>query len=352
MPLDLDLGISNLPFKITVQMMLDIARRAINMHSYEELQQAYEHDRCIKISDDLIRYVVNELGRIVYEYDQQQCQEAEKSRQEGNAPTKGAPGHHGGILYIEMDGAMFNTRKQKDGSTWRENKLGAAFNSMDIVSHKTASGKEAHKILKREFISYVGDADTFKAHLYALALRCGLKTADTVVIISDGAKWIKGFKETYCSDLNAVHILDYTHVKENIFKFANVFIRGKNQKRVWAEKLKDLVKEGKIDEALKMAEPYKDCRKAGIPNIYTYLEHNRNCMDYPSYVKAGYFIGSGLIESANKAVMQERLKLPGMRWDVDAAQRVLALKCKYDSGLWDSLVVPLIYKAYSVPMPK
>ena len=79
-------------------MMLDIARRAINMHSYEELQQAYEHDRCIKISDDLIRYVVNELGRIVYEYDQQQCQEAEKSRQEGNAPTKGAPGHHGGIL--------------------------------------------------------------------------------------------------------------------------------------------------------------------------------------------------------------------------------------------------------------
>ncbi len=219
----------------------------------------------------------------------------------------------------------------------------------DIVSHKTASGKGTHKILSREFISYVGDADTFKAHLYAVAMRRGLKAANTVVIISDGAKWIKGFRETYCSDLNVVHILDYTHVKENIFKFANVFIRGKNQKHVWAEKLKDLVKAGKIDEALKMAEPYKDCRKPGIPNIYTYLEHNRDCMNYPSYVEAGYFIGSGLIESANKSVMQERLKLPGMRWDVDAAQRVLALKCKYDSGLWDSLVVPLIYKAYSMP---
>ena len=331
-------------------MMLDIARRAINAHSYEELQHAYEHDRCIKISDDLIRFVVNELGRIVYEYDKEECQKAEKFRKSGNTVAQeGSDRRHGGILYIEMDGAMFNTRKQKDGSTWRENKLGAVFSSFDIVSHKTASGKEAHKILKREFISYVGDADTFKAHLYALALRCGLKTAKTVVILSDGAKWIKGFRETYCSDLNVVHILDYTHVKENIFKFANAVIRGKNQKHVWAEKLKELVKAGKIEEALKMAEPYKECRKPGIPNIYTYLENNRDCIDYPRYVEAGYFIGSGLIESANKSVMQERLKLPGMRWDVDAAQRVLALKCKYDSGLWDSLVVPLIYKAYSVP---
>lgn len=329
--------------------MLDIARRAINTHSYEELQQAYEHDRCIKISDDLIRAVVNELGRIVYEYDKQQCQQAEQARKSTNAAVQDQNIRHGGILYIEMDGAMFNTRKQKDNSTWRENKLGAVFSSLDIIYHKTRSGKEAHKILKREFISYVGDADTFKAHLYALALRCGLNTADTVVIISDGAKWIKGFRETYCSNINAVHILDYTHVKENIFKFANVFIRGKKQKHVWAEQLKDLVKEGRIDEALKMAEPYKDCRKAGIPNIYTYLEHNRDCMNYPEYVKAGYFIGSGLIESANKSVMQERLKLPGMRWDVDAAQRVLALKCKYDSGLWDSVVVPLVYEAFSMP---
>ena len=61
-----------------------------------------------------------------------------------------------------------------------------------------------------------------------------------------------------------------------------------------------------------------------------------------------FTIGSGVIESGNRYVMQERLKLPGMRWDVDAAQKVLALKCKYDSGLWQSLVVPLVYKEYGL----
>ena len=35
------LGIDQLPFKMTVKMMIDIARRAINAHSYEELQQIH-----------------------------------------------------------------------------------------------------------------------------------------------------------------------------------------------------------------------------------------------------------------------------------------------------------------------
>ena len=66
------MGIDKLPFKISVAMMLDIARRAINAHSYEEQQQAYEQDRGILISDDQIRFVVNELGAIIYDYDNEQ----------------------------------------------------------------------------------------------------------------------------------------------------------------------------------------------------------------------------------------------------------------------------------------
>lgn len=141
-------------------MMLDIARRAINSHSYEELQRACEHDRCIKISDDLIRMVVNELGSIVYEYDKEECQKAEQLHKAGNTVTQeeGSNRRHGGVLYIEMDGAMFR----------RMTLLGARISLVlyfDIVSHKTASGKEAHKILSREFISYVGDADIQSAPL-------------------------------------------------------------------------------------------------------------------------------------------------------------------------------------------
>jgi len=46
--------------------------------------------------------------------------------------------------------------------------------------------------------------------------------------------------------------------------------------------------------------------------------------------------------------MQERLKLPGMRWDIGNAQKVLAAKSKCDSGLWDKVVVPLVYKRFGL----
>ena len=221
-PLDISLGIDKLPFKISVAMMLDIARRAINAHSYEEQQQAYEQDRGILISDDQIRFVVNELGAIIYDYDNEQKDAALKQLAAG--AVRSGPRH--GILYIEMDGAMFNTRRQNDGSTWRENKLGTIFSSMDIKYRKSKKGKEEHEILEREFISYVGDADTFKAHLYAAALRKGLNSAKTAVIISDGAKWIKSFKDIYCQGMDVVHILDFSHLKENIYKFASYFVRS------------------------------------------------------------------------------------------------------------------------------
>ena len=56
-----------------------------------------------------------------------------------------------------------------------------------------------------------------------------------------------------------------------------------------------------------------------------------------------------MIESGNRSVMQERLKLPGMRWSVESAQFVLTLKCKYDSNLWESVVV-LTAATYFVAM--
>jgi len=346
-PLDIALGIDRLPFKMTIEMMLDIARRSINARSYQELERYYEHDRHIEISDDQIREVVDTLGDIVYEYDKAQM---EAARNGLCTPPEGS--HRGGTLYIEMDGAMFNTRdKPKEGSSYRENKLGIVFHSSDIHYHTTKTGKEAHRIYEREYISYVGDADTFKAHLFAVALRNGLRTVDEVVIISDGAPWIKAFRDEYCQGLKVTLILDLCHLKENIHAFAKVAVRGKNRKNQWPEELIDLITSGKSKEALKKVEPYKNFRKPGVPNLYNYLESNLDRINYPSYWERGLFVGSGAIESANKTVMQERLKLSGMRWKTAKAQGVMALKCKYDSGKWDNLVVPLVYAHYGLRPP-
>jgi predicted transposase YbfD/YdcC len=51
-------------------------------------------------------------------------------------------------------------------------------------------------------------------------------------------------------------------------------------------------------------EPYKGkTLPAGVVNPYTYIEHNRNKIDYDEYKRQGYYIGSGPIEKGNKTVV-------------------------------------------------
>ena len=86
---------------------------------------------------------------------------------------------------------------------------------------------------------------------------------------------------------------------------------------------------------LKELEPYKDSKPpAGIPNLYTYIKNNKEYMDYPKYKKQGLFVGSGAMESANIYMMQDRMKLPGMRWLVTNGRHMLCLKTYYVSHNW------------------
>ena len=57
-------------------------------------------------------------------------------------------------------------------------------------------------------------------------------------------------------------------------------------------------------------------------------------MDYGAFREAGYFVGSGAIESANKYTMQNRMKLQGMRWNRETGQGMLSLKARLESGRW------------------
>ena len=48
----------------------------------------------------------------------------------------------------------------------------------------------------------------------------------------------------------------------------------------------------------------------------------------------GYPIGSGVVESACNQVVSERMKLSGMRWHKQGAQRTMTLRRLLLSGIW------------------
>jgi hypothetical protein len=82
-----------------------------------------------------------------------------------------------------------------------------------------------------------------------------------------------------------------------------------------------------------------------VVNPYTYIEHNKNKIDYAEYKRRGYYIGSGPIERGNKSVVPKRCKQAGMRWNEGNAQEMVTLKAKEESGIWGASVRDFIMAA-------
>ena len=60
--------------------------------------------------------------------------------------------------------------------------------------------------------------------------------------------------------------------------------------------------------------------------LLTYLTNNKKRINYGKFIKDGLLIGSGAIESANRDVIQKRMKLSGQRWTIQGAKQMLNLR--------------------------
>ena len=65
--------------------------------------------------------------------------------------------------------------------------------------------------------------------------------------------------------------------------------------------------------------------------------NNVDRMDYGRYLKNGWQIASGAVESACKTVINQRLCLGGMRWSEAGSDAVAHLRALYrsDADQWD-----------------
>jgi hypothetical protein len=89
-----------------------------------------------------------------------------------------------------------------------------------------------------------------------------------------------------------------------------------------------------IDQAREMAAA-KACQSA-VEKALHYFVHNTGRMLYGAYRKAGYFIGSGVIEAGCKSVIGARCKQSGMFWSKSGAHKVLALRCIKCGNTWEA----------------
>lgn len=320
--------------------MIEIAFWGQNQSSFQKASSIIERVLNIKISPNNVLKITEYIGKLVYDYNHNKALEIWNNRTNLDMTVKSKKS----TLYIQADGAAINTRiEDENGSTWKENKLGIFFSESDMYKRKDKSNIINHK----EFVSYIGSVDTFRILVFAKAVELKYWEYENIVFISDGATWLRNMMNELFPE--AIQILDKFHLIENIYQYGK-FIFNDDIKKVerFKDKLIGYCYSNEYNLIVKELRKYKDIKvPQNICNLPVYLEHNKDKINYSEYEHNGWFVGSGAIESSNKAVTQLRLKQAGMRWSVNGANYIIALRCMWESNNWDKIekiVVDNIYQ--------
>lgn len=236
------------------------------------------------------------------------------------------------IVYIQTDGSMVNTHDD-----WKECKTFMLFETEKI-------NEKEYKLINKKYFSTMNNSLELRKQLkYHLEKYCGNDEVK-IVCVSDGAKWIwKSIRELFPKKYypsGIVEIIDFFHSLERIGDIKTNGFNDEKKANQFYYSCKDYLNKGNIEIIKQEIEKIRDVQKDDekrkiIDETLVYFMRNGNKMQYDLYKMQGLCIGSGAIESANKYVVQRRLKLQGMKWNLTNANFMVHLRAEYINGEMD-----------------
>jgi len=160
------------------------------------------------------------------------------------------------------------------------------------------------------------------------------------VVVLDGAKSLWSQVESIFGNEGFIGILDIIHVRDYLYLAGHALHKeGSCQLRKWVFEKCKLILEGKTQELI--LELDISCKKVSkskslaIQKATKYFTNHLQYMKYDQYLKKGYPIASGVVESACSQVVANRCELPGARWSINGAEAMLKIRSVTASNLWD-----------------
>lgn len=266
------------------------------------------------------------------------------------------------VAYLEMDGVVPMTREElpseelteQDRRRQRQAKRNKARggrgrryrlvgrevkNAVLYTADACATESDSRNCLtEKRYVSHLGHWQTFAQLVWVELSRQRFDQAKTLVILSDGAEWIRSLAAWLPMPL--LLILDLFHVKKRIWDVANALYGDRTDAaRQWAHTQCQRVETGAaqgVIAALRFVRPRRKATQELVAELSEYLSNNLDRMDYPAYRKMGFRVGSGAVESANYHVTGARLKLQGMRWSEQGAREMAYLRADLFNGRWEA----------------
>jgi hypothetical protein len=299
--------------------------------SYQKAEMHLKETGGIQVSARQIHRLVQPVGAAA-----QTWQEREASN-----PQPGSPAVP--IMYVSGDGSGVPMRKaelqgragkQPDGTA----KTRMAYLGCVFTQHKT--DEEGHPVRDYESTTYVstfGPIDEFGPLLRQEAIRRGMALAAQVVLLIDGAEGLANMGRLWFS--RAIQIVDFYHALEHAGKVL-VALLGSKEHPEYKARLGHWAKELLKDHVEKLiAQTRQACvgksQTETVEATLGYFINNVKRMQYGTFRRQGFFIGSGVIEAGCKTVIGSRCKQSGMFWGKLGAENILALRCVHSSRRLD-----------------
>jgi len=300
------------------------------------------------ISAEEIRLLTNRAGK------QRAVQQQEEAERACSSAAKEAPAAQQAEqpLLVGLDGGWVGSREQRGGMEGKVALVCSQVEDLPMPTHSTTFSwsqrggprqppRQRHRLVQRRYVATFGPARQLGLLAKAAAQALGDDPSRPVVVIADGANWIK--KEQGRHFPRATCILDWAHLWREVRYAIVVAARAKSlsqRERDYQLYLhRSWLWQGSVEQALQGlrklgqgldAEPLEIMNQA-----ITYLEHQRPWIgSYEHWRKLGYSVGSGMIERAVALVINRRMKKRGMRWCRPNATAVVALRTDLLNADW------------------
>lgn len=226
-------------------------------------------------------------------------------------------------LALSADGAFVSLR----AGAWAEVRT--------LAIGEVSETREPVQTTKVSYFSRMTDAASFEELIESETQRRQVSHASQVVGVMDGAEWLQGLLDLHRPD--ALRILDFPHAAQRISAILETAQQAGSVLPTDAlTRSLHLLKYRGPQPVFRwlrhLSRPFLD--KGKVREDLAYLHKREALMQYPRYQALGWPIGSGMVESANKLVMQARLKGPGMHWESSHVNPMLALRTSVCNDRW------------------
>jgi hypothetical protein len=205
----------------------------------------------------------------------------------------------------------------------------------EVGEPRMVDGKTVVSAHSLSYFSRIAEAEQFQRLTFGELYRRQIETAEHVASVSDGAEWIQGFIDFHTP--TATRILDFPHAAQRICQIGEAVLGAEHASlAAWQTRQLHHLKHDGPQAVLDSLRTFA-AAQLSVPLVaenLAYLEKRVAQMQYPHFQAEGWPIGSGMVESANKVVVEARLKGAGMHWSRLSVNPLLTLRNAVCNDRW------------------